>query len=315
MKTRHLLFLALCGAAGCSTLKTTEATRSEPLGTKPVTGLYYFLPRGKITISGKPAQAANPAYTVTLTAVNEADPAERYFLSHRSNLFADDDIKLAVNEKGLLKTVNVTSEDKTGAILADLAEVGANVLRFMTAAKVERGKGSFSYTFDPFDTRARAAVIAGVKAAAGIELSVSIPELTKARTALKAGNGPASVGGVLFRPAVPVVLEFALANDGDTQKQRLTFLLPDPAALIAFDLSRSAFIKKVTHLVFVDGMLQEMSVTKPSQAQAVIGIPKTLVKTLVPLPLELKQIQINTVAKERELIDAKKALRKAQQNR
>lgn len=116
-----------------------------------VSGLVYYLPKGRIRITGdfksnaggdssaagkassgaggrlRSALADGPSdgdsgeqknFVITIAADIEADPNERYFLKPVRNYFYNDDIRLTINSKHLLSTGNATAEDQTAQIIS-----------------------------------------------------------------------------------------------------------------------------------------------------------------------------------------------------
>ena len=75
------------------------------------------------------------------------------------------------------------------------------------------------------------------------------------------------------------------------EQTELVFL-PNGAPILALDVSRAAFVKKVTKVTFEDGILTELYVNKPSEVLAFLEIPFYLVQSIVALPTELIQVKI-----------------------
>ena len=143
-----------------STDASTQTSEIALSGNR-VNGLMYYLPRGRIRITGDfkstggdggPSDARkSPAssraslaagvagapsggdvteqknFVVTIAADIEADPSARYYLKPVRNYFYDDDIKLTVNAKHLLSTGNATAEDQTARIISTTAGLVAQV--------------------------------------------------------------------------------------------------------------------------------------------------------------------------------------------
>ena len=132
--------MAIGCLAACHSFSTQEAAPGSDqvsIGSSRVNGLIYYLPKGRIRISGDfksgsgdgGGAAPNPVrqralncslvclvvrpevnrqskknFVVTIAADIEADPNARYYLKPVRNYFYDDDIKLSVNGKHLLST-------------------------------------------------------------------------------------------------------------------------------------------------------------------------------------------------------------------
>lgn len=300
----------------CSALQTTEATTTDPVRAHAVLGNYYYLPRGKVKVTG--AKGSDNTFVVTISSVMEPDPQHRYFLSHHTNTLYDDDFKIEVNDKGLLATVNLTVEDKTPAIIGDIAGMVANVLKLAAGMDTNRSLGAedgepkpFSVVFDPFDPRDVQKANDVLSKANFILDEPTSATLTHPNTAFAKKDGLRSVDGVIFHPPVPVTISLH-PTKYSTQITEGSLMLPDKHSILAFDLRRSPFIKRTSELTFTDGMLKSSHVIKPSQIAGVLGIPKAILTAIVPLPLELKQTQINALTADKNLIEARKALLAAQ---
>ena len=303
-------------STNCSALQTTEATTTDPVRTHAVLGNYYYLPRGEVKVTG--AKGSDNTFVVTISSVLEPDPKHRYFLSHKTNALYDDDFKIEVNDKGLLATVNLTVEDKTPAIIGDIAGIVANVLKLGAGTDPNRSAAAedgepkpFSVVFDPFDSSDIQKANNVLSKANFVLDEPTHATLTHPNTTFEKKGGLRLVDGVIFHPPVPVTISLH-PTKYSTQITKGSVMLPDKHSILAFDLRRSPFIKRTSELTFTDGMLKSSHVIKPSQVAGILGIPKAILTAIVPLPLELKQTQINGLTADKNLIEARKALLAAQ---
>jgi hypothetical protein len=157
---------ANCWFVGCHSFSTlrdppdaANGVRQVSVDSNRVNGLVYYLPKGRIRITGDfksgsgdaAAKPGSPAgaqlragapsgpsggdsaeqknFVVTVAADIEADPSQRYYLKPVRNYFYDDDIRLTVNAKHLLSTGNATAEDQTAKIISTTASLVAAVAR------------------------------------------------------------------------------------------------------------------------------------------------------------------------------------------
>jgi hypothetical protein len=65
--------------------------------------------------------------------------------------------------------------------------------------------------------------------------------------------------------------------------EQLIFL-PDSRRDYFLPLDRSPFVKNDTQITLVDGIVQKVAVTRPSIILGIVGVPKTILEALVPLP-------------------------------
>jgi len=140
----------ICWLAACHSFSTQRGN----IDSSRVTGLIYYLPKGRIRISGdfkagggddgapagksqkggssRVARAGGSSgsdapeqknFVITIAADVEADPSARYYLKPVRNYFYDDTIKLSVNAKHLLSTGNATAQDQTAQIISTTASL------------------------------------------------------------------------------------------------------------------------------------------------------------------------------------------------
>ncbi|HWB05746.1 MAG TPA: hypothetical protein VG796_22185 [Verrucomicrobiales bacterium] len=80
-----------------------------------------------------------------------------------------------------------------------------------------------------------------------------------------------------------------------------TAIIPDPDTQLLLPLGRSAFVTRTDNIVFTDGLLAKVERNRPSPIVGFLQIPKNILTSLVPLPLELKQTRINNINAQNQL--------------
>ncbi len=155
---RLAFLLAAAGVLGaCTSFSTTEANHlsEADIHSDKINGILYYLPIGRIHITGAPpgsnantksttdttSGAATPAksdsasptdasqgasqasYTITVSTDIEADPEHEYYLKPDRNYFYDDNTAITVASNGLLTTGNATATDQTVAIVGAIASL------------------------------------------------------------------------------------------------------------------------------------------------------------------------------------------------
>jgi len=97
-------------------------------------------------------------------------------------------------------------------------------------------------------------------------------------------NNPAE-GIVVRAPAPYLVTMRELDRNTDTQRiaEQLLFL-PDTQRNYVLPVDRSPFVKNDTQITLVKGVVQKVGVTRPSIVLGILGVPKTILDALVPLP-------------------------------
>jgi hypothetical protein len=141
MKRRAANIFVLVLLSGCTSILETH-----PINSSDAVGVPYSLPRTvlefQITITPKVEEktAILQFVQATLQATPKyvGDPDKQYILGHNTSGFYDDKFDVEVNERGLLTTLNATTEDKT---LAAITELSKGIVDF---AKLASGLGGFS---------------------------------------------------------------------------------------------------------------------------------------------------------------------------
>ncbi len=281
-----LVAAGLLGLSACTTpsnLYTQMMSESQHAGGVAHVGLHYFLPRGKIRMTGayeKPGVA--DTFKITTSRMIEADRTQSCLLRYRRSSFHDDEFTVEVDDNGLLKIVNSTSTDQTPAIIEAVLDTAVNTIKVaaqMGARKKARTPRPFVYTFDPLDANEQVRAKKFLDEM-GISLEINGSEeiVADTKTARVMDASTASADGVLYHPPVAVRLEFAI-GDADMPETRdsAVHVLPDYRVTECLSLRRAALVKQDTQLTFSSGMLQHVKFTRPSQALAAVQIPQKIV--------------------------------------
>jgi hypothetical protein len=67
-----------------------------------------------------------------------------------------------------------------------------------------------------------------------------------------------------------------------------------------------------TNVTLKDGMIQSIQQSRPSMVAGVVGIPKTILGALVPIPLQIRQSQSNNLQAIDNSLKAKVDIQKLQ---
>jgi hypothetical protein len=79
-----------------------------------------------------------------------------------------------------------------------------------------------------------------------------------------------------------------LGNSGRVIEIVRTVALPDESQALTFQYSRLLFVKKVSTVGFIDGILRDVQSVRPSPIAGFMAIPKNVLGILAPLPLDVK---------------------------
>lgn len=290
------LLVAALSLAACETLSTQK--RDPDSG--QIRGLPYYLPIGKLTMQGEFKAAGQGAgfdgtWDVTITPAIEADAEDgMYYVTPHANYLYDDDISISVNAKRLLSTGEVTSQDRTLDIVGEVASMVTGQVKALvlpTPSPTPASRMPFDLSFRPSNFREYQEVRRKLDLR-GITMHVTpepVAGATKASIA-STGTGLSEANGLLFRPAIvyEVHLTFmSKAEDGKltpTVDKREQFILPDPRRLYQMPYRRMAFVKRVKKIGFTDGLLTSYGDNTPSPILGFLGLPKAIIKAVVPLP-------------------------------
>jgi len=123
---------------GCSSLQGRKVDSGKPLSAvESAKGVSYYLTRPTFRIERKTlakGKKARPSYD--LVVENVPDPGMRFEVGMWNGLFTSDTFKLVLNPEGTASTLNSTTSDQTGRVIASLVEAGAKVARTVAALSV-----------------------------------------------------------------------------------------------------------------------------------------------------------------------------------
>src|SRR5258708_22036498 len=111
MNTSWPALIGLFLLAACTSDSGLQTQLSTPNAASagPEVGLHYFLPRGKIRMTGSNEKTdGGTSFKITTSRLLAPDHTQLCFLKYHRSLFHDDDFTLDVDDNGLLKTVNAT---------------------------------------------------------------------------------------------------------------------------------------------------------------------------------------------------------------
>lgn len=116
--------------------------------------------------------------------------------------------------------------------------------------------------------------------------------------------------GILYRRALPYQLAiFSASGDGASKAYvplRIALVeLPNGSPPELLDYKAGGFTTTDLVAEFQDGMLVSHSITRPSEALAVVKIPYEIAKALISIPAEIFKLRVDYSTQEAALIDAK----------
>jgi hypothetical protein len=104
--------------------------------------------------------------------------------------------------------------------------------------------------------------------------------------------------GILVRRTVPygltisaLVYNFDGNKKGELQTPLQTVFLPDTEHDYVLSIDRTPLVSNTTKISLVSGMVQSHEELRPSIIMGVVGVPKSILSALVPIPLQIRQQQ------------------------
>ena len=88
--------------------------------------------------------------------------------------------------------------------------------------------------------------------------------------------------GIVVRAPAPYHVAITVNDKPNLMAEQLLFL-PDTQRDYYLPLDRSPFIKNDTQIALVKGVVQKVTVVRPSIILGIVGVPKTILEALVPL--------------------------------
>jgi hypothetical protein len=297
-------------------VQSTKEKSPPPHGSK-IEGLAYWLPKGSITIDGTWEKDASDC-SIKVGTLIEADTSSRWRLTRKVNHLFEDTVLLDVDPAtGLLKTVNGTSEDKSAEIVATALQAAAKAMTFGAGApvsttvalaaapkpctkalkftapfhfkipveEVRHQKNAYCQYFEitgPAPAPSPSPAASPPVARFTVKVSrVDEPTSAKGKQIGEKIDNNVIVDGIVARAPAPYLMTIEKADPNLLGEQ--TLFLPDPDRIYYVPLDRMPFVKNETKIALVNGVVQSVSVTRPSIILGIVSVPKTILQALIPL--------------------------------
>lgn len=318
MKPMYRVLLRLSGAAllplvlvsglvACSRTVLLSENIEEP-------GLIYYLPKtiakieiksyGRLVPKGaklKRAGDANPAPPgsppdptdydmeinhLELTKVDTyqvADRSRAYSLYYEASAASHDRVCMGVNDRGLLATVEVAADDKTGDIIVSLAKVVGRLIGptpFADKATPEQMHNvelrTLALEIDPLDRTHWQQLNKAMRTTFGPIADRYKFRIENIEHLIRDAHEPDScpAGSVCYRTRVPV--RFMLGSTSSLYHEVVSRRTTG-----TINVTRALMVEKITRLSFKDGVLVGANIKKPSEGLAVAKLPLTVMDAIV----------------------------------
>ncbi|MFN0200487.1 MAG: hypothetical protein ACKVTZ_03155 [Bacteroidia bacterium] len=244
----------------------------------------------KLTVTAKVLNDKILSYKIDHEKVLIADPAHRYYLTFNASAWSDDTVKIEFSPEGFLKRIETITDDKTGAIIEKLAELGTKIAEaaamipeFVDRDMVET-KMMYTTVFDPFNLVEMQRVnqeLAAINKSVSVEVRlIDVADIDDKKGVI---NFDKPVGGIYARP----IASAELTMKAGTSIQRHLFTLPHPLKVHFVAMTRPRFIKSSFSMDFDMGFPKSIAVQRPSQLLSILQVPINVLSTILALPSKL----------------------------
>lgn len=335
--------------SSCTVVKTNYSTDAKKEAT-----VYYYLPESmiKIKATAKVAIVYNADSSLTgssniieesfvITSEMIADTKYLLSLNYNPNALMADEIKYAVNAKGLLETVNISTDDRTAEIISKLAEAPKIILGGSTGAnkapntivKIKEYTANFAIKASAISNIAQV-----IKWNIVIVNELGVDEQPKAvpadftisstdasttnqslSTLINGSNSTSNeIEGILTRPLknCSLKIESAVIGVGLNTTLPTNVVVADVTKLIVIPVKRTAFVKRVNKIGIQDGVILSNEINKPSSVEGFVSIPVNIAKVIVSIPSQLIQFRFDNTKRadefEKEKLNYEKSLLESQ---
>lgn len=289
LRASRFLAVALM-LSGCSVINSYDASNFQGARSSGQSSGSYYLPKHVLKLTVQRQGGAK-----TLAVVSEIVPDRMVPLDLGMDLspLADDDVKVAISDKGLLTKITSINDDKTTEVVQALTRSVVSLLRDNTAgAPIPITIGR--HVFDPFNpsemTEANLWLanhgycmdIDGVEGRCGrakitnTTYTASVPDSYPSLTNTK--NTEREPGVYYRRPQSHRVLIYRRARDRFSLFESQMIEFANLAPILRLDVQRTAFVKRQTTLTFNGGIPTEVHIVKPAEAVGLASLPLKVVE-------------------------------------
>lgn len=202
----------------------------------------------------------------------------------------NDEWTIKSNELGLLESVNLTSEDKSGEIAVSIAElvlkaqgigapgIGSSGLGYVqddSNAKVPCVAYDGNYIFDPADAKAATKINNDILANLNMNIEISSADI-HGLSSITAKHAE----GLYYRRPIPYQFDLSSVTPKRIiQSARVS--LPNGGPVAVAPMTAGAFVTTERTALFKDGMLISNEAKRPSEIEGLLKIPAGIIKAIL----------------------------------
>lgn len=323
-------------------LKARLKALNEDLGkqTAAVGEAKKAVDEARLKVLAAAGQAANPpgpgAYKVQMKLdllPPSADPAQAFVLNPRHTPLRDDEHKLVISPAGLLTSTDITSIDRTGEILVELAAFAGGRAGNAPVGMSGRDCTGAPSEFTGLVDLASAASLAEANQqleCLGVRLVVNDVHWAAVKLAApgdRRGTYGNAIEGIAYRTPVEVEVRIERCTDKDKActattgwhpTETIAFPLPQAGPISYVRQDAGLLVKTKYALAFKDGILVNYDASRPSELLEVARTPMRVVQggfdglsKVVSLRTGVTNNRKDLLAAQKGLLDAQYAIKKA----
>ena len=287
--------------AGC----TSRIVVSEPQAAAPSAGLgepgglVYSLPKTIVTVEATQDAGGKISYKITPAIVPDA--SARYRMRFTSTGLTDDDIKLAVDDNGLLTTTTAAVTDQSAEVIVALAKTAATLA----------GSPFASGALPPKQKKQTAAAYPFTQVLTLEEMARGTPlydgRVIRADLGVDIAAPPAVCAfSLCYRTSILVrgSIHDGSANVGSD----FTFIGVDPSHTEGIDLRVAGLVKRTNTVSIKSGIAFGDGIQQDSTVLAAANLPLKVVKAILSAPQDLLTIRVQNLTQQGSLIQQQTAV-------
>ncbi|MFZ1789183.1 MAG: hypothetical protein WAT92_12750 [Saprospiraceae bacterium] len=329
-----LLLIAGIILSGCSVVRSDISAKDYKEGM-----VYYYLPETLIKINstvkvavyydGKDSTLLSSCKVIeqkfVLETENIADTRELISLIYKPNALMADYLKYQVNNKGLLESVTVKTEDKTATIVNMVANAPAQILSikpsetrddkailrinefssefFVKASKIKGKSKDIEWNILITNELGKEDFTSVI---ASFSVKINLNESEEKNIKSISGQKNNYVEGLLTRPLLNADFQISTTMiTGQLQVWESSLRIVDHGKLINIPIKRTAFARRENNIVIEDGVIKSNEITNPSSVEGFVSIPIDLAKAIVSIPGQLVTFKYDNTVRLKDLVEQK----------
>ncbi|MCV0428255.1 MAG: hypothetical protein K5905_22595 [Roseibium sp.] len=291
-------------------------------GEHNLSGHVYSLPKAYAEIEVSRTKTGNEIdeKIVVGQLIYVPDLSYTYSLNHIKNILFEDRV-VVETEKGLLKSVSVTTKDKTRDFVGKVLDLVQSVAKLSavsfvideTTPKPKSGDPLYKFksVVDITDQSDINSFNSELRKLGETKLFIDAKALGKLRPQSQEHLSKKTPSQncekeLCYRIAAPYILELKKrhSKSGIGAIASQLVIVPDPHLTASIRIRRGMFVDKASEFAFSNGILVKSDVNSPSEALGFINIPLDVLRAIIALPSAILDFKVTQINKDQGLISA-----------